>query len=98
MLGPFVLWIADIIAAFSEQGYNPIRDSISSLALAPMGWLQTIGFLVIGLLVEVFVLGLYSVFVEEGALGLVWGSLFVLALGCCLLVPSKPTPWELRVP
>jgi len=58
IVGPIVLGVADLAAGLSEPGYNPIRDSISSLALTPMGWLQTIGFLVIGLLVEVFAAGL----------------------------------------
>ncbi len=58
VVGPFVLILADLTAAFSDPRYDPIRDSISSLALTPMGWVQTIGFLAIGLLVEVFVAGL----------------------------------------
>jgi len=58
VVGPFVLICADLTAALSAPGYNLIRDSISSLALAPMGWLQTIGFLAVGLLTEIFVAGL----------------------------------------
>ena len=58
VVGPFVLIGANIIATFSNPGYNLIRDSVSSLALTPLGWIQTIGFLTIGLLVEVFVAGL----------------------------------------
>jgi hypothetical protein len=56
--GPPILIIADYTAAFTSAGYNIIRDSISSLALTRMGWLQTIGFLAIGLLVETYVIGL----------------------------------------
>jgi len=59
IVGPLVLIIADLTAAISEPNYNPILDSVSSLAWAPMGWLQTIGFLVAGLLVEVFIAGLF---------------------------------------
>ncbi len=58
ILGPLVLIIASYTAAFTAPGYNIIRDSISSLALTRMGWLQTIGFLAIGLLVEIYVAGL----------------------------------------
>jgi predicted membrane channel-forming protein YqfA (hemolysin III family) len=43
----------------SIPGYSPIRDSVSSLALTNLGWLQTICFLVMGLLLEVFVAGLF---------------------------------------
>jgi hypothetical protein len=50
VIGPLVLIVADLTAAISQPGYSPIRDSISSLAWSPMGWLQTIGY-GIGLLV-----------------------------------------------
>jgi hypothetical protein len=58
MAGPLVLIITDFTAAFTSPGYNMARDSISSLALTRLGFLQTIGFLAIGLLVEIFTAGL----------------------------------------
>ncbi len=58
MAGPLVLAVTDITAAFTNSDYSLVRDSISSLALTRLGWLQTIGFLAIGLLVEIFVAGL----------------------------------------
>ena len=92
MLGPFVLGLADIIAAFSESGYNPIRDSISSLALAPMGWLQTMGFLFIGLLVEVFVLGLYLSIRRGRCFGLSIGVLVCFSFGLLLIGAFQTDP------
>jgi hypothetical protein len=56
--GPLVLATTDFSAAMTSPGYNLIRDSISSLALTSLGWMQTIGFLAIGLLVEIFTAGL----------------------------------------
>lgn len=58
MAGPVVLIVTDIVASSANPGYSLVRDSISSLALAELGWVQTIGFLAIGLLVEIFVAGL----------------------------------------
>jgi len=58
MAGPLVLTATDFTAALTSPEYNLIRDSISSLALTSLGWLQTIGFLAIGLLVEIFTAGL----------------------------------------
>jgi hypothetical protein len=58
IFGPAVLVIGDLTASLSNPQYNLVRDSISSLALTPIGWLQTIGFLAMGLLVEIFVAGL----------------------------------------
>jgi hypothetical protein len=59
IVGPTLYFAGDITASLSTPNYNPIRDSISSLALTSVGWLQTIGFLVLGLLMEVFVAGLF---------------------------------------
>jgi MFS family permease len=57
--GPIVVVIGDIVASLSTPGYSPIRDSISSLALTPIGWLQSIFFLAMGLLLEIFIAGLF---------------------------------------
>jgi len=57
--GPLVLIALDLTAAFAMPKYDVIRDTISSLALTSMGWIQTIGFLVIGLLIEIFTAGLF---------------------------------------
>jgi hypothetical protein len=56
--GPLMLAVTDLTAALSTQSYSLVRDSISSLALTPIGWLQTIGFLALGLLIEIFAAGL----------------------------------------
>ena len=58
MAGPVVLIVTDIVASSANPDYSLVRDSISSLALAKLGWVQTIGFLAIGLLVEIFTAGL----------------------------------------
>jgi hypothetical membrane protein len=59
ILGPVVFLITDLLAGLSTPFYNYSRHSISSLAWSDFGWLQTIGFLTIGLLIELFVAGLY---------------------------------------
>jgi len=59
IVGPIVVVVGDIAASLSTPGYSPIRDSISSLALTPIGWLQSIGLLAMGLLLEIFVAGLF---------------------------------------
>jgi len=56
--GPLALTAGDLYAGLATPDYNMIRHSISSLALSPIGWLQTIGFLALGLLVEIFAAGL----------------------------------------
>ena len=58
IIGPVMLIITDIVAASANPGYSAVEHSISSLALGDLGWVQTVGFLAIGLLVEIFVAGL----------------------------------------
>jgi hypothetical protein len=59
IVGPVVVVVGDLAASLSTPNYSPIRDSISSLALRPIGWLQSICFLAMGLLLEIFVAGLF---------------------------------------
>ncbi len=58
ILGPLILVIADITSATCACEYSLISNSISSLALTQLGWFQTIGFLALGLFVEIFTAGL----------------------------------------
>ena len=100
VVGPIVLVIADIVAARSAlagSNYDMIRDSISLLAWMPMGWIQTIGFLVIGILVEVFTAGL--ILSIRRAIGFEFGIILLTYFGFGLLligafhtdVPRVPT-------
>jgi len=41
-----------------RDGYDPLRHPVSSLALGPAGWVQTVTFLVAGVLTVVFAAGL----------------------------------------
>lgn len=47
---PLAAWTLSFAAMLSWPGYNPIASSISLLADAPSGWLQTAAFLGFGLL------------------------------------------------
>jgi len=92
MIGPLVIITVDLIAAISQAGYNPVSDSISSLALSPMGWLQTIGFLVVGLLVEVFVMGLFLSIRGERGFGFGIGLLICFGFGLLLIGAFRTDP------
>jgi MFS family permease len=59
IVGPIVVIVGDLAASLSIPGYSPVRDSVSSFALTSLGWLQTICFLAMGLLLEIFVAGLF---------------------------------------
>lgn len=59
IVGPIVVIVGDLVASLSMPGYSPVRDTVSSLALTRIGWLQSICFLAMGLLLEIFVAGLF---------------------------------------
>ncbi len=59
IVGPIVVIVGDLAASLSIPCYSLVRDTVSSLALTSVGWLQTICFLAMGLLLEIFVTGLF---------------------------------------
>ena len=59
IVGPLILVTMDLIAAFAEPKYSLVRQSMSSLALTSKGWIETIGFMLMGLMIESFTAGLY---------------------------------------
>ncbi len=59
IVGAIMVVVGDLAASLSTPGYSIVRDSISSLALTPIGWLQSIGFLAMGLLEVMLVAGLF---------------------------------------
>ncbi|MBN1191544.1 MAG: DUF998 domain-containing protein [Dehalococcoidales bacterium] len=84
MTGPLILVITDVAAGLNAPQYNFIRDSISSLAWTRLGWIQTIGFLALGLLVELFVAGLF--FNIRGKKGFGFGLAVLVLFGFGLLL------------
>jgi hypothetical protein len=57
--GPLILVVMDLVATLTQPKYSLVHDSISALALTSMGWIQTTGFMLIGLLIEAFTAGLF---------------------------------------
>ncbi len=90
--GPLILVVGDLAASLSTPNYSMISNSISSLALTPLGWLQTVGFLVMGLLVEVFVAGLFFNIRRARGFRLGIGLLVCLGFGLLLIGAFRMDP------
>ena len=60
ILGP-VLFSAGFLAqqAFRGAAYDPIAEPVSALEAGPFGWIQQVNFVVFGLLMLVFTVGLH---------------------------------------
>ncbi len=84
IIGPIMLVISDLWAGLASPGYNIIQDSISSLALTGIGWMQTIGFLVLGLLIEIFTAGM--LFNIKSARGFYLGIAIFVFFGFTMLL------------
>jgi hypothetical protein len=67
-----LLWI---IESLTRADYNPLRHPVSSLALGDFGWMQVVNFIVAGLLMLAFALGLRLVLRAQK--GSTWGPLLV---------------------
>ena len=92
IVGPLVLVALDIAAAVSEPKYNLVRDSISALGLTSLGWIQTIGFVVFGLLVEIFTAGLFLNIRRKQLLDLGIGLLVFFGFGLALIGLFRTDP------
>jgi MFS family permease len=84
IVGPIVVIAADLAASLSTPGYSLVRDSVSSLALTDVGWLQSICFLAMGVLLEIFVGGLF--FNLRRARGFYAGIVLLALCGFVLLL------------
>ena len=84
IVGPVVVIVGDLAASLSTAGYSLVRNSVSSLALEPIGWLQSICFLAMGLLLEIFVAGLF--FNIRRARGFHAGIIFLALCGFVLML------------
>ena len=84
IIGPLFLIIGDLSAGLTSPGYSIVQNSISSLALTNIGWLQTIGFMTLGLLVEIFTAGL--LFNMKGAKRFYLGIALFVFFGFAMLL------------
>jgi hypothetical protein len=67
--------LAFLIEGAARSDYNPLRHPISSLSIGDTGWMQVANFIITGILLLVFAIGLRRVF--QSSMGMVWGHLLI---------------------
>src|SRR5262245_5709996 len=72
--GPLFV-VVFLIEGATRADYNPLRHPVSSLALGDDGWIQTANFIVTGLLMLAYAIGLWRALRRRG--GSRWGPLLV---------------------
>lgn len=80
--GPLFV-ITFLIQGIARLNYNPLRHPVSSLAFGEFGWIQVTNFIVAGLLMLAFALGLRLALRTQR--GSTWGPLLVAIWGIGLL-------------
>lgn len=83
-IGPLLFVIVLLIEGATRTGYSAWHNYGSSLSLGPGGWVQIVNFLICGLLVLCFAIGLRQVF--RTGRGSVWGPILLGVFGVFLVV------------
>src|SRR5436305_8789777 len=83
-IGPLLFMIVLLIEGATRSGYRAWHNYGSSLSLSDQGWMQIANFLVCGLLMLGFAVGLRQVF--QTGRGSVWGPIWLGAFGASLIV------------
>jgi len=66
------------ILGATRANYNPIKHPISSLAIGNFGWTQQINFIILGLLLLTFAIGLIRLLRANNTS--IWGPLFIVVI------------------
>jgi len=83
-IGPLLFIIVLLIEGATRPGYSAWHNYGSSLSLSDQGWMQIANFLVCGLLILGFAIGLRQVF--QTGRGSVWGPILLGVFGVSLIV------------
>src|SRR5581483_3301894 len=60
-IGPLLFIVVFLIEGVTRADYNPLRYPVSSLSIGDLGWIQAANFLMVGLLLCAFAIGLRRV-------------------------------------
>src|SRR3984893_8778873 len=82
-IGPILFILAFLVEGATRPGYSAWHNFVSDLSLSNQGWMQIANFLICGVLVLCFALGLRQVF--QSGKGSVWGPLLLGIFGLSLL-------------
>jgi hypothetical protein len=83
-IGPILFTIVYLIEGATRPGYAAWRQAASLLSLSDQGWMQIVNFIVCGLLIFGFAIGLRQTL--RGGRGATWGPILVAAVGVGLIM------------
>jgi hypothetical membrane protein len=78
IVGPILFTVVVVIQGLLRPGYSPVADPISALATGQNGWVQNLNFIVLGLLMLAYAVGLH-LGMRPARAGMVGPALLALA-------------------
>ena len=89
--GPLVFLAVATLAGLLDPGYDARTQTVSDLAVAPHGWVQTVNFYIFGSSIVAFALGLFRGLRRRSYAG----ALLLIVVGACVLA-SGLYPTDLK--
>jgi len=83
-IGPLLFILVFLIEGATRPGYSAWHNFVSSLSLSDQGWMQIANFLICGMLMLCFAVGLRQVL--RSGKGAVWGPLLLGVFGLSLII------------
>jgi hypothetical protein len=83
-IGPPLFFLVFLVEGATRRGYDPVRLPISLLALGDLGWMQVANFVLIGVLMLVFAVGLRRTLPSSGWPSR-WGPILIGLFGVGLI-------------
>jgi hypothetical membrane protein len=83
-IGPILFILVFMVESATRPGYSAWHNFVSDLSLSNQGWMQIANFLICGICVFCFALGLRQVF--RSGKGAVWGPILLGVFGLSLII------------
>lgn len=83
LAGPLFILVV-LVQDYTRPGFDPRTQALSLLSLGPLGWVQTVNFVLVGVLDLLYALGLWR-WLHPGRAG-TWGPLLMAVYGLGLVV------------
>ena len=83
VVGPLLFVLLLLIEGATRPGYDALRQAGSELSLGSQGWMQVVNFIISGLLIFGFAVGIHWI-IRQGR-GAIWGPLLLATVGLALV-------------
>lgn len=101
VIGSILFIAVFLIAGATRADYNPLRHPISTLSIGAFGWVQSTSFIITGLLVLIFTMGVRQALLPYGNVGrapLLFGLIAIGLMGAGIFTADPLNGYPLGTP